>query len=298
MRLGRALVGGLLAGLLAGCATNKPIQPTTLWERMRPSYGPTGPDVLQMDVALIERSLDDPYINGELWQLADEQVVALERKAILEENGFRVGVVRGIPPAGLQTLLTSKRSCANPRHFYLRAGKAEQLVLGPALSVCRFQVQQDSQPAPICVEQALCNLRVVPTAESDGRMHLQFTPLVRYGETRLLPHAAEDDSGFVLGTEQPTLVYPDLAWEVILAPDQYLIIGARPERAQSLGCQSFVRREEALPLQRLLVIRAYPARATEAPELSFEADEEASTASRATPLALQAAWTAAHLNSP
>src|SRR5947199_266853 len=104
--MGRRVAGvlALLAGALAACVAG---QPERSLSRLGPAGlgGPAGADVVQIDVALVERPPGDRYVNGELWQLADEQGVTLERKAVLEENGFRVGQVGGLPPAGLQALL-------------------------------------------------------------------------------------------------------------------------------------------------------------------------------------------------
>src|SRR5208282_1114763 len=146
MRHYRALLLGCLGGLLLGCASGQESHSTSWLDRFRQGAVPRGPDVVHMEVALIERPLGDNYLNRDLWTAADEQVVPSESRAILEDNGFRVAQIGGITPADLQTLLTSKRSCANPQHLVMHAGKPTQLVIGPALGVCRFQVVRDGEP--------------------------------------------------------------------------------------------------------------------------------------------------------
>src|SRR5436305_7184312 len=94
-----SLLLGLLAVPLLGCAADGPVRSTSWLERLRPFHGPVGPDVVQMDVALLERPVGDPALNQGLWALADEQVIALEQKGVLEDNGFRVAQVGGITPA-------------------------------------------------------------------------------------------------------------------------------------------------------------------------------------------------------
>src|SRR5438128_791236 len=96
MRRGRCLLLGMLAGMLAGCLGSEPAVSPSWAQRCQPLHGPSGPDVVQMDVALIERPVGDCYINQDLWAVADEQVVGLEQKVVLEDNGFRVGQVGGI----------------------------------------------------------------------------------------------------------------------------------------------------------------------------------------------------------
>lgn len=256
MRQGSALLLGLWSCLLLGCTTGQPMMRTSTWlERFLTPAGPTGPDTIQMDVALIERPLGDPYINGELWNSADEQVVALESKALIEDNGYRVGQIGGITPAGLQTLLTSEKSCANPRRLRSHAGKPTRLILGPDMPLCRFQIQRDGGAVQVALEKAQCTLEVTPTLSPDGRTRLRFVPQIMHGETSLLPRPASDRSGWILGEERPTERYPQLAWEVSLAPNEYVLIGGRFDRPETLGHQSYLRGDEANPVQRLLVIR-------------------------------------------
>ena len=177
----------LLSLVLSGCVAPK--THTTAWlDRFRHLGGPKGPDAVMMDVALIERPLGDGYLNRTLWTVADEQVIALESRAILEDNGFRIGQIGGITPVELQTLLTSERSCANPRRITSKAGKPAQLLLGPAVAACKFQIERQGQPVPVDLAQAECTLEVTPTLTPDGRTKLRFVPLVQHG----VPHSAAD----------------------------------------------------------------------------------------------------------
>src|SRR5947209_2927371 len=110
----RTVVLALLGGV-SGCLTaGQPEHPPPPFAD-RPFSGPTGGDVVQIDVAVLERPLGDRFLNRELWELADEQAITLEQKAVLDDNGFRVCQIGGLPPAGLQALLTSERSCPDPR---------------------------------------------------------------------------------------------------------------------------------------------------------------------------------------
>ena len=119
MRQGRVLLWWLLAVLAGGCAHGLPARSTSWLDRLKSLPVPTGPDVIHIDVVLLERPIGDSYINQEVWMAADEQAIPLERKAVLEDNGFRIGQIGGATPAELQSLLTSERSCVNPRHLFL-----------------------------------------------------------------------------------------------------------------------------------------------------------------------------------
>jgi hypothetical protein len=298
MRQEQALVLGLLTGLLVGCANDRPVRPNSWLDRWRPFHGPAAADVIEVRVSLVERPPGDALINQELWTLADEQIIPLERKAALEENGFRVGQVGGNTPAGLLTLLTSGRSNVNPRGLFVHAGQPTPVVLGPITPVCSFRIQQGDEPANVCIEKAQCAFSLVPTLTSDARTRLHFTPQVHYGEKTLVPKAAADGSGFILQEEWPTKSYASLAWEVTLAANQYVVVGARCDRPQTLGYQCFLRRNESVPVQRLLVIRASRLTAPSPSEILAEASEDNLSPSRTPPLALQAAWTKARGSAP
>src|SRR4051794_25387093 len=173
MRRGRTLMLGLLAALLVGCATGEEtVRRNSLLSRFHPLQGPTGPDAIQMEVAVLERPLGDRFMNEELWAQADEMVVDFDQKVTLENNGLRVCQVAGITPPGLQALLTSKRSCANPRYVRRHAGSAYPLVVGSPVQACRFRIQRDGQPDDVEFEQAQCKLEVLPTLGKDRHVRL------------------------------------------------------------------------------------------------------------------------------
>lgn len=284
----QAFLLGLCAGLLAGCTTSRQTLAPTWTTRFKPFRGPTGPDVVQMDVALIERSPADRYLNDELWSVADEHVIPLECKTLLEENGFRVGQLGGLVPARLQALVTSEKSCPDPRRLQVRAGSTTPLVVGPKVAQLHYQVRKGSEPAAIEMEQAECTLCVVPSLTDDGRVKLQFTPQVRYGEAIVQPTPNAERTGFMLHEQRPAERYATLAWEVTLGPNEFLVVGGRADRPTTLGHVSFHRPEEATPVQRLLVISARrPLNA--APGDAANERLEQSLMSKSPPLALQAA---------
>ena len=117
----RVLVLALTAGLL-GCIGDRAARPVSWMERLRP-FQTDDKEVVQVDVALVEVPASDRFFQGELWQFVDEQVVPLEKKAQLEDNGFRVGQVGSKPPQELLELITQKRTCPAPRRFELHAGR-------------------------------------------------------------------------------------------------------------------------------------------------------------------------------
>jgi hypothetical protein len=271
----------LVVGTLSGCLGSE--SSGRKWiANWRPFQGVQGPDVVQMDVALLEVPVGDRYVNDELWGLADEQVVSLETKARLEDNGLRVGQVSAAPPAGLHELLTSGRSSPNPRRVQLHSGKpSPPQLLGPAREHLHFELRLGGPSETVELKQALAGLVVVPTLTEDGRTRLRFTPQVRHAAEGGLPWKPRADlAAWTLQSGHAEETYAGLRWEVTLAPGEYVVIGARFDRPGTLGHETFVRADEPVPVQRLLVIRT----ARPAPSVS------AATHGKAPPLALQANW--------
>lgn len=279
----------LLTALTAGCVHPPQSVRSTNWlYPFRPGSGPSGSDVIIMDVALLERPVGDRFLNQDVWTVADEQMIALDRKAVLEDNGLQIGQLGGLPPPGLQALLTSERSCVNPRRITLRSGSSYDLLLGPAHEQLCFERVREGRVEEKIFDAAQCVLVVTPTLTDDGRTLLRCTPQVRHGQVQHLPQPAADLSGWVLQAQQATETYTDWTFEVSLATNEYVVIGGRANRPTSLGCQCFVRVDETNPVQRLLVIRT----GRMAPSVtSATASEESEPFGRgAPPLAVQAAY--------
>jgi hypothetical protein len=291
MRLRWALLAGLATVSLVGCLHESPTPSAAWWSRLSPFHGPTGPDVVQMDVAVLECPVGDSFINGALWELADEQVVGLEHKAVLDDNGFRVGELGGITPPGLLLLLRNERNNPSPRRVQLHAGNPTPITLGARLPACEFDLRQDGKPVKVSLKDAECGLQVVPTLAADGAIHLHVTPRITHGERRLWPAVSPDRRSLLLPAQRATEDYERLGWDVTVAPGQYVVVGTRYDRPGTLGHRCFLRPAEAQPVQRLLVICTSRMGQGWATEPVAETAEDAISLSRAPPVALQASWT-------
>jgi hypothetical protein len=248
------LVLALFALLGAGCVSSQSLRPRGL-ARQRLLTVPQGPDVVQLEVALVERRLGDAYINKALWVMTEEQVAGIDRLTLLENNGFRVGQVIGSLPSELQRMLKNERFCCNARAYYLRAGSSQAIALGLTVPTCTFQLKHEDLVDPVTEEQAQCELLIEPSLTADGKTRLRFTPQVKYGEAMTTIEAAPESSSWEIQVKKPCHSYPEVSWEVTLAPNEWLVIGTHLGQTQSLGYQSFVNEEGATPIQRLLVLR-------------------------------------------
>ena len=262
MRVRWAALLALCVGGASGCATGEKADAGGWMARFHASPGPAGPDVVHFQAALLEVPLGDAYVNGELWRSADERVVGPGRKAAMEAGGLRVGLVSGLmTPPRLLELLTSERSNVAPRDLRVRAGKATPLPLGPALEVCRFQIERDGLPEEVEFHRAECRLVVTAAPAKDGQVTFRFTPEIVHGDKEDVFRPAEDRSAMTVVTRRPTEEYADLSWEATLSPNEYVVVGGRYDLPDTLGHAFFARPDEPKPVQRLLVLRAAAAKA-------------------------------------
>jgi len=257
MRRGTATPRGRLVGLalvfLAGCVWPGAPRPDGPAEPFFAAAGPRGSDAVLLDVAVLELPVGDRYANGGLWDEIDEQAVALDRKAALDDNGFRVGVVGVMRPTRFADLLESPRTNPNGRRVQMRAGNPRVVTLGEPRPVCQFRVA--AQPTPVAFEQAQCAVQVTPELASGGGVKLTFVPLVQHGTKSPWPGlAAGTDADAAAG--RPTERYPALGWDVTVEVGQYVVVGARFDQPGTLGHQCFVTADGPRSVQRLLAIRA------------------------------------------
>jgi hypothetical protein len=259
MRPGLAVVLALVAASLSGCFAPDTERAKALFGA-NPlfSNGPTGDDVVQLRVAVLERSSGDRALNQELWQLVDEQVFDSDQKELLARNGFRVGRFSGSPPSALQNLLSSEKNCYGvPRCIMLRAGNPNTVSLGLPAPQSNFHLDLDGKKESVELRKAECQLQVVPVLSDNGRVMLRFTPSIKHGDLTNLFRPVRTPTGELEWKWEPQKVetYSALAWELTVDADDTVLIGTYPEADDTLGRRCFLVAEEGRRLQRLLVLR-------------------------------------------
>ncbi len=236
-------------------------------------------DAVALYVAFIERPAEDEYLNQEIWRSVDQLVLDFDRKALLEENGIRTGVLLGTPPVGFQTLLLSKRFCANPEKRVAATGRTQALMLSPVLPHGEYTLTLPQGKETFEFDRMRYCLDMKMERLDQGRVKLTFTPKVETGETAL-PFEISPEEGFTVRVERPHRLYPALSWDVTLETDEYVLIGGRMDRSGTFGQRSF---GDDGDRQRLLVIRnATPSRQLPGEVISSEGEKTIA------PLAVQA----------
>ncbi len=138
----------VLLGLLpaGGCtAFPEPARTTSWLRRQHILPAEVENQLVQLELPLLERPLGDPFINQELWQYTDEMILDLDRKAAIEDNGFRVGKIVGMTPGKLHELLRSERSCSNPQRRIFPSGHNVLQYLSPVWPHSEYTVQLGKQ---------------------------------------------------------------------------------------------------------------------------------------------------------
>jgi hypothetical protein len=258
MRSTSAFLTAFLFIPVIGCTTDGPRSKN--WFESLPAFrGPTGSDVVQLEWGLIERPVGDRYLNEDLWALANEQVIALERKDALESNGLRIAQIGGLLPSEFQDLVRSERSNPSPQRRTIRAGIPAVLTIGPVRTNCDWGFPPNSFLAglvPKPLRNAQFALVVTPSMEGENKVRLSLTPQIEHDEVRTSIIPAADGSGWSRVQKATTDKYSDLNCDVTLAPGEYLLVGCWFESKSTFGKECFVRIDEPRPVQRLLVIRA------------------------------------------
>jgi hypothetical protein len=254
-----ALLTALLYIAVIGCTTVSP-RSKSMFGGLSPFRGPTGSDVVQLEWGLIERPVGDHYLNEDLWALANEQVIPLERKDELETNGLRIASIGGLLPAEFLELVRSERNNPSPQRKQVRSGHPTVLALGPIREKCSLAWQpgvyilEGFWPGFLC--NAQLGIAVTPSLADDNKVHLSFTPQIEHGELKMSIRPTADGSGWTNTPQRITDKYGALSWDVTLAANDYLVVGCWFKSANCFGKEAFVRVDEPRPVQRLLVIRA------------------------------------------
>lgn len=283
MRRARAIWLGLLLCSLAGCFTaDRPVKSASLLDRLRGS-GPTGPDAVFIEYAVIERPAGSTAINRDVWANIDELILPSDSRALLAENGLRAGVVGGLLPSELETMIANPKSTVGHRQRRLLVNNPAVLPLNGPMPLAEYQVRGsfDVPPNSMAFEQARFSVSITPRHSKDGRITLQCMPEVEYQDKKhwLPPGAA----GAAWAHGKPIERYQSLAWEVTLSPREFVVIGAFHERGAWLGNQVFGGTSGDQKIQRLLIVRTGRVTPVESgPELPANAsDRDAPIASQA-----------------
>ena len=250
--------------------------------------GPQGDDVVSLEVAVIEQPLGDRFLDSDIWDEVDEQVLSGEDRSRLRKNGLRVGLVGGIVPARLQSLLTSQGSNPTPRHFRLRSGNPAEVPLAGSREELTFELHPaEGEPEEVSLTSGEVSVRLIPTIDKEG-VRVRCLPHARHGSPKLW-RTPEEGGGLAFQGEQTDREFDGLAWEFRVKPGEYALIGTEYGQPGTFGNLTLITPGSASVSQRMIVIRAsVPNRASNSPRIA----EPEPTPNPTAPLASQAKFSA------
>lgn len=221
--------------------------------------GVEGEDAVMVCLAVVERPLNDPYIHSALWEMVDEQAISFESKVRLSDNGIRTGILGGQPPQAFLDILGSDRSCINPRQIQTRFGQPVIATIGPSREELSYRLNASSDSPERRQAKATCQWEITVNPGEPGRLKITLCPLVRHGESQMVPRAVQDKSGILtwqLQTQQKVDRHEAGQIEVETRAGDFLLVGAAGENGESLGSAWFRQPDPRGSVQRMLVIRA------------------------------------------
>lgn len=245
--------GFLLLIFLAGCVSPEPSRSGVDWQTLKVAADP-GPDRVLLDVALVQRPLGDPFLTTEIWSSTDEMILSPDLRELLELNGYRIGLLVGSPPEKLSQLLQSDRSCIERRGRSAPTGALLPQNLRECAQPVEGVVYRNKTQDAVTFDRPLFAFDLLPTLKQNS-VSLKITPRIESGERAMTYKPVPEEAKWTLEVKRPTRLLDHLAAEIVLAPNQILIIGPRAERENSIGHHSFIDDQSDATLQRLLIIR-------------------------------------------
>jgi hypothetical protein len=245
----------VLAVAVAGCLT-----PAARVDAHRPptpgGLPPALPDGLYVESVLLERPLGDPVLDRELWD--GGSVVPPHVRALLAENGLRAAVLGANPPPAFRRLLESGADAHDGRGLSFANRREEVIPTAGPTDPCSFAALPTlaGERTRFDLRKARGGVLVRPERAADGRVKVWCEPRVQHGDREDQIRPTADGTGFTVQGEVPVERFPALGFEVVLGPDDYLLIGSPAAAADTLGAALFTADAGGRPRQRVLAIRA------------------------------------------
>jgi hypothetical protein len=218
----------------AGCArwVAKPKEPS----KLPPAR--LSPDAVVLDVAKVKLPAADIDAYDEMWTAADEQPLAPELRRDLATNGLRAGVVGQELPATLRERLDARQNVleersedvsasdpevgANKRHLQVRTGRRAKILTSKTYPTLAVLLGEGGKVRGHQLQQAQCLLAIKAYPQGDGRVKLELTPEIEYGELKSQWVGSQGSLMQRVGRER--LVLDRLRLEARLAPGQWLVL--------------------------------------------------------------------------
>ena len=197
-------------------------------------------------------ALGDPRTGEQLWSQVDEQTLSNQLRWQLSRNGFRLGLTGPGLPDPLVQLMELQDHAPPPgndlehhakpvgeeekvtrRHLQLRPGQRSEVVVSEVYDEWPVLTCRPGQVSGQSYRQARGSFGLKVAPQHDGRVRLELTPELSYGEVR--GDWVGEQGVLRLDVGQPRRVFDDMTISTTLAPGQMLLMTCLADRPGSIG---------------------------------------------------------------
>jgi hypothetical protein len=207
------------------------------------------PKVCALRVATLSRPLRDDSINGAVWSVADEQMIAPLARRALEANGLRIGLITGDLPAAVEAVLKAPPPHkVDPAQVVLPDGENSLISTNAPLPQASLLLSLGTTAEGRDYKEASGFFRVTAHQEGAHGVVLRLVPEIHHGPFQNTFGAVPNPGPltpkeFTIHKGQKEETLGDLAVTLTLEPNQVAVIGCRAESARSLGSFLFTQTE-------------------------------------------------------
>ncbi len=258
---GPLLLGWILA---SGCSAWK--EPTP--EAFELPTARMASDSVAIEMTFVRVPVGHLDFNAQLWREVDEQLLSVETRLHLNNNGFRCGLVGAQLPPSLRQLLDKQSEesqidrpitseidvLAQNQLVQRRAGQRWEIVTSAPREelIVLYKKPHEQKVGGKPYPDAQCILAAKPFPRGDGSVRLELTPEIHHGAPRKQWVGGQGTWQLLSGRERE--VFQELMIDVPLTPGQTLILSCTPDM-KGLGHNFFVEEGRGDAQQKLLLIR-------------------------------------------
>ena len=244
---------------MAGCLTQDPMTlvEANAWSRLKPTRPQVSPDTVEIRYIFIDREEGNELIDQRIWAEADEQIISLETKALLNDNGLRIGKLASRLSPDVKKLLENANGEGEGRLYGSQSGstlKIQTTDVKPNWTL--FTVKESGSRAEELTD-AQGYLVLTPTIGESDVVDLSILPEIAFGQPTNNQVPAPDMNGGwrYRGNGRETRSFPEMRISVPVTSGDYLLIGGLNERRGTVGERMFSVDKDGNRRQTVLLVR-------------------------------------------
>jgi hypothetical protein len=224
------------------------------------------PSSVILEIAFARLPTNGEETAADIWDQLDEQHLPTALRRRLEANGIRCGLVGLHLPESLRERLprpdgnpdaapdraTAATVPSQQRRLQTRAGQRSEIVTSLTHAELAVMFRDQGRVRGEWLDEAQCLLGVKTLPDVDGRVTLELTPEIQYGQPE--QQWVGRDGMFRLEAGRKRRVYEPLRIAATLAPGQSLLLTCTPE-GKGLGRHFFTETVSGTRQQKVLLVR-------------------------------------------